>query len=72
MPFNYDDPYTKLNCKVLKISQKAVQIEDESGTVVWVPRSCVHGGDDRLLDGAQGDDIQLQVRRWFAEKEGLL
>lgn len=63
MPFDYDDPYTKIACKVLKVTPKAVQIEDESGTECWVPRSCVHGGDDRLLDDSVGDDIQLKVRR---------
>ena len=72
MPFDYDDPYTEISCKVLSVTQKAVRIEDESGTIVWCPRSCVHGGDDGLLDGSIGDDVQLKVRRWFAEKEGLI
>ena len=69
---DYDDPYITLSCKVLKVTEKAVHIEDESGTQCWVPRSCVHGGDDGRLDDSIGDDIELKVRRWFAEKEGLL
>ena len=72
MPFDYDDPYEKVGCKVLGVRPKAVQIEDEHGAIVWVPRSCLHGADDRLLDDSVGVDMDLRIRRWFAEKEGLI
>lgn len=36
---------------------------------VWVPKSQVHENSDDLH---QGDEGRLVVRRWFAEKEGLL
>ena len=58
MPFDYDDPYVTVSCKVIGVTAKAVRVLDESGMTVWVPRSCVHGGDDRLLNGASGDEIQ--------------
>lgn len=72
MPLDYDDPYTTIPCKILTVRPKSVQIEDEHGNICWVPRSCLHGGDDRLLDDSEGDDVQLKIRRWFAEKEGLV
>lgn len=72
MPFDYDDPYVTISCKILKASQKAVQVEDDSGLTVWVPRSVLHGGDERDIEGDIGSPVQLRLRRWFADKEGLL
>lgn len=39
----------------------------------WVPRSCLHAGDDRRIDAAAIDsEVSLQVREWIAEREGLV
>ena len=72
MPFDYDDPYVTVNCRILKVSAKAVQVSDETGLDVWIPRSCLHGGQETDIENSLGDDVQIKVRRWFADKEGLL
>lgn len=72
MPFDYDDPYVTVECKIVRATEKAVQIEDGGGDTHWLPRSCLHGGDDGLVDGSIGDDVQLKVRRWIAEREGII
>lgn len=71
MPFDYDDPYTTIDCKILAVRLKAIQIEDEHGAICWCPRSVLHGGDDRLVEGSVGDDVVIRMRAWFADKEGL-
>lgn len=71
MPFDYDDPYAKVTCKVLKLTDKAVHVEDQLGTLAWVPRSCLHGGDDRMLEENLGDTVELRIRQWLAEREGF-
>lgn len=72
MSFDYDDPYAKIDCKVLKVTAKAVQVEGESGDAVWIPRSCLHGADDTRIDDAVGDDVELKIRAWVAKREGLI
>ena len=69
--FDFDDPYVTVDCTIRGLTDRAVKIEDEHGTVVWLPRSCLHGGCDSALKGAIGDAAQLKVRRWYAEKNAL-
>lgn len=72
MPFDHDDPYVTVEVKVLGVTAKAAKIRDEHGTVVWCPRSVMHGGDEQAIDSSVGDDMLLKVRQWFASKEGLV
>ena len=38
----------------------------------WVPRSCLFGPDDSVIDAvAIGDEITLRIREWIADCEGL-
>lgn len=72
MPLDYDDPYVAIGCTIKGVTAKAVKIDPDSGEQLWVPRSVIHGAEERLLDGSVGDPMELRVRRWFAEKEGLV
>lgn len=45
--------------------------EDERGH--WIPRSTLFCSSDKVVDSTRlGDDVELKVRRWVAEREGFL
>lgn len=69
---DYDDPYAKIACKILKVTEKAVQVEGDGVDPVWIPRSCLHGADDTRIDDAVGNDVELKIRAWVAKREGLI
>lgn len=65
--------YIAVECKYLNNSEKGVQIEQDSTDVTcWLPRSRVHGADDRLIDDMHfRQEITLRVEAWLVEREGL-
>ena len=67
------ESYVKIDCTLARNpTEKAVCI-DVGGDQHWIPRSCIHGADERRLDDlAVGDEIELQVFEWIAAKEGLI
>ena len=65
-----NDPYTKVDCIFLASTYKAVCVGLPSGNEQWIPRSLLHGGDDKKMpDCDRGDEIVLEVREWFTEKD---
>jgi hypothetical protein len=72
MPFDHDDPYVQVECTVLVVREKSIQIEDTAGDKHWIPRSCIHGGDDRLLTRLEGEETTIKIRKWQAESKGLV
>jgi hypothetical protein len=73
MPFDFDDPYVEIACEIRGTSPKAVKVElTVTKTTHWIPRSCLHGGQERRIEESVGEALELKVRRWFAEKESLL
>jgi hypothetical protein len=72
------DDYIALTVQVETATPKAVLLRpvDAAGQAqpraAWIPRSCIHGGDDIALDRlARGSITTLRVRAWKAEREGL-
>ena len=66
------DNYVEIDCMFVRSTLKAVLI-DIGGDEFWVPRSCIHGGDEiRIPSLDSGDEVTLKIFQWFAEKEGLL
>lgn len=49
-------------------TEKALQVKDEDGDLMWVPKSVL--GEYSDLQG-KGDSGDLMVARWFAIKEEL-
>ena len=65
------DEYITVDCIFIRCTAKAVLI-DVDGNTHWIPRSCIHGADERLLDRTcEGDEINLQIFEWLVEREGL-
>lgn len=62
------DPVDLGKVKVLSESAKAIQVEREDGSTLWVPKSVLHD-DSEVFEADQ--DGKLVVLEWFAEKEGL-
>lgn len=67
------DDYVSISATVRASSPDAVCMETEEGEF-WIPRSCIHGGDDLWLRGAHrvGEEREFRVRRWLAEKKGMI
>lgn len=62
------DTYVRVSGFLIARTTKAVKINDD-----WIPRSCIHGADERLLDKHDiGDEIELRMFEWIAERSGLL
>ena len=62
------DEYVTLEAdEVMAVTDKAV-LFDIDGDETWVPKSVIDGGDGYT----KGDlDVEVQVQKWFADKEGL-
>lgn len=67
------DDYLTVDATFQRVTDKAVLVlraSDEEP--VWLPRSVVHGADERGLDDHDdGDIITLRVRRWKVETAGM-
>lgn len=69
------DDYVTVTAILRRRTARAVLLDvgGEVGRGAWVPRSCLHAGDDRSIDAAAIDsEVSLQVRGWIAEREGLV
>jgi hypothetical protein len=65
------DNYVGVTAKLLARRPKAILLEGENGGG-WIPRSCIHGGDDSALDAiAIGDEVTLRIFEWVANRENL-
>ena len=53
-------------------TDKAVQIQLPDHSEQWIPRTCLPKHiDDEIYSGEYDPRSELQVSRWFAEKNGL-
>lgn len=58
--------YELVGGEAVRTTDMAVLIRDDSGEEHWVPRSVCRDG-----DSLEVGDTDIEVQRWFAEKEGL-
>lgn len=56
--------------KVKKASDKALQVELESGETIWIPKSVIDD-DSEVYDEDKNSEGEVVVKTWWAEKEGL-
>lgn len=65
------DRYTRLEATITAITDSAVRLEVE-GVQGWVPRSLIHGEDDRELDeDIVGCDMEIRIFAWKADEIGF-
>ena len=61
------DTYVPIVCNFIRLTEKAVLINVE-GDEHWVPRSCIHGGDEcRLRDLLYDDEVTLKIFLWLVD-----
>ena len=66
------DTYAKIDCVFVRCTDKAVLVR-VNDNVTWIPRSCIHGADERTLDSADnGEEMNLRIFAWVAERDGFL
>lgn len=62
------DNYIRFSGELMARTVRAVNIDN-----LWIARACIHGADERNIDKHDiGDEIELRVFSWLAEREGLL
>lgn len=59
------------NVQVVGGTRDALKIMLDDLSVRWIPRSVVHEDSDVPPDARNGDEGELFVAQWWAEKEGL-
>lgn len=71
-----EPPFEFGNVRIVKATENGLQIggdavENITGeTTKWIPRTAVHEDGEIKLGAEVGDEGELFVRRWLAEKEG--
>ena len=65
------EDYVRIPCRIVRVREAAVLIAvgDSVPRATWIPRSCIHGADDRTL--RTNANRTLRIFRWKAEQEGL-
>ena len=56
------------NCRVIRDTGKTILVDIGGELEKWIPQSVVDDDSDIWQEGDEGD---LVVKAWFAEKEGL-
>jgi hypothetical protein len=67
--------YVEITATLRLVRPKSVLIETGDAVPLgcWIPRSCIHGADERSLDRiAIGQEITLRVFEWLAVREDLI
>lgn len=71
-----DTGYESIFGEVLKVTEKALFVLFETGDTIWVPRSVVEEGEAIAAPSEFLPDedrvVELQVARWFAQRENLI
>lgn len=68
---NNDEACSLGKALVLVVTAKAVLVQLK-GSQTWIPKSVIHEDSDVTEDADKGDEGELFVKEWFAEKEGLV
>jgi len=59
--------------EVVVAKEKALLIRlDELGEEKWIPRSVLEDDSEITEEAEEGDEGEVIVKTWFAEKEGLV
>ena len=61
--------YTTVSVEVVEVRERSVLL-DRDGDEQFVPRSLVHGADDRRLEDMAGEVMDVRVVTWKAEALG--
>ena len=67
------DEYVAVLAVLRGYTNKAVRLQVKDAESAWIPRSCVHGGDNRELDRLELDqEISIRIMEWVAQRNGLI
>jgi len=69
------DEYVTLSVFLHRKTKAAICVSRDADATdgVWIPRSCLHAATDLALADAELDEeIEIKVREWIAQREGLV
>lgn len=67
------EDYVRIAAVLVRVNPRSFILRREDGDEVVVGRSCVNGCDEpAVADAIPGDEVELRVFRWLAEREGLI
>lgn len=66
--------YVSVTATLRKVKPTSIALLPEGGDdLVWVPRSLIHGADERQLDTLEENEtVTLRIFEWKAKQEGLI
>lgn len=67
------EEYVTIRGRVLDVHKTSVlfSVGQSVPRTAWVPRSLIHGGDDRTLDGRfKGEEMSLRIFEWKVDELG--
>lgn len=67
--YDDDEKVAWEDCKCVGESEKAIKIAGVKEQPAWFPKSVVHNDSECYKAGTDGTFV---LKRWFAEKEGLV
>jgi hypothetical protein len=71
-----EETYISIRGRIVEVRKAAFLFETGTGPAArreWVPRSLIHGADDKALDGAfAGETRMVRIFAWKAAELGLL
>lgn len=67
------EDYVTVNVDIMvaPVGGKAVKVRCADDTIIWLPRSCMFGPDEKKIASMAGQLMPLKIFRWLAVKNGI-
>jgi len=69
------EEYVTIVARFMRRTAKAVLLAqgDSVPRGAWIPRSCIHGVDEKQIDdAATGQELTLRIFEWIAERKSFI
>lgn len=67
--------YVSITCEYKYQTAKAILIGFEDEEDHWIPKVCLSNATCNSIEAAEfgrGEEIEIKVAKWFADKEGII
>ena len=61
--------YETIHCDIVEIRTQAIQICTGPNTFFWVPLSVIEDAEEIIVK--EEDDVDINIAKWFVDKENI-